>query len=214
MRSPISALTTTELSESTWPDFVELFAPKSGWNHCWCIHFQRPCPLPKSKWLRSRAKRSIRNRREKKILVDQGYAHGILVYANRQPVGWCQYGPKDELPRIDNSRNYLGLSTESAAKKVWRITCFVVDKKFRARGVATAALQAALESIKKKGGGLVEAYPVLDWPDLKVSELRRRDRIPSFGNISTHGTVSMFKKQGFKPVAPFGPTNVLMRKMI
>jgi hypothetical protein len=214
MRVSTPTFATKDLSSSTWPDFVKLFAPRSGWNHCWCVHFQRPCALPKSQWLASRAERSIRNRREKKLLVDKGHAHGILVYANRQPVGWCQYGPKEELPRIDNSRNYLGLPAESATSKVWRITCFVVNKKFRAHGVASAALQAALKSIKKKGGGLVEAYPVLDWPDLKKSEMRRRGRIPSFGNISTHGTISMFKKQGFKRVALFGPTNVLMRKVI
>jgi hypothetical protein len=36
----------------------------------------------------------------------------------------------------------------------------------------------------------------------------------AFGNMSTHGTVSMFKKAGFKAVGPFGNANVIMRRTI
>jgi GNAT superfamily N-acetyltransferase len=139
-------------------------------------------------------------------LVACDRAHGILVYANEEPVGWCQFGLSDELPRIDNSRRYARLAPAKTNRKLWRITCFVVMKDFRKKGVATVALQAALASIKAKGGGLVEAYPISRW-------LSR-----AFGNESTHGTASMFAKQGFKPVAPFGSTrfssHVLMRRTV
>jgi GNAT superfamily N-acetyltransferase len=162
--------------------------------------------LPKSNWLRTRAERGVRNRREKRELVEKGCAHGILVYAEGEPVGWCQYGPSEELPRIDNMRKYRGLAPENAAKRLWRITCFAVLKNWRRRGVASVALKAALEAIRKNGGGLVESYPITHW------ESR------AFGNESTHGTASMFKKAGFKDVAPFGSTrfstHVLMRRSI
>jgi GNAT superfamily N-acetyltransferase len=210
----VQAYTTKELSNSTWRDFEKLFSQGSGWDHCQCIHFQRPCPLPKDQWLRSRAERTVRNRREKRELVERGRAHGILVYANGDAVGWCQYDRCEELPRIDASRNYRGLAPQQGSTNLWRITCFVVVRSQRRRGVATAALQAALESIKKKGGGLVEAYPLTDWGNLRRSEIRRRGRAPSFGNVSTHGTVSMFARQGFKTVAPFGILNVLMRRTV
>jgi GNAT superfamily N-acetyltransferase len=144
--------------------------------------------------------------REKRELVESGCAHGILVYANGEPVGWCQYGPREELPRIDSTRKYRGLAPEGGAERLWRITFFAVLKKWRKRGVAGAALKAALEAIKKKGGGLVEAYPITRWESY------------AFGNESTHGTASMFKKAGFNVVAPFGSTRfstpVLMRRSI
>jgi GNAT superfamily N-acetyltransferase len=162
--------------------------------------------LPKEKRLHTRAGRGVRNCREKRDLVARGSSHGILVYAQGEPVGWCQYGPKEELPRIDNSRKYRALAIESGTERLWRITCFVVDKKYRRRGVASTALKAALQAIKKKGGGLVEAYPISRWESY------------AFGNESTHGTVSMFEKQGFKVVAPFGSTrfssHVLMRRSV
>jgi GNAT superfamily N-acetyltransferase len=208
------AYTTKELSSKTWPDFEKLFSQKNGWDFCWCMHFHRPRSLPKNKRLRTRAERGVRNRREKRELVERGRSHGILVYAKREPVGWCQYGPREELPRIDNSRNYRGLAPESGKEKVWRITCFVVDKKHRKRGIASAALKATLTAIRSKGGGLVEAFPIIHWEELCRSRLRRCGHAPAFGNTSTHGTVSMFEKEGFKAVAPFGITNVLMRRTV
>ncbi len=124
------------------------------------------------------------------------------MYANGDPVGWCQYGPREELTRIDNMRTYRAPDAKIEPGKFWRITCFVVVRTFRGRGIACAALADALESIKRNGGGIVEVYPVANWEG------------KSFGNMSTHGTVSMFKEAGFKRVAPFGNTNVAMRKKI
>ena len=68
-----------------------------------------------------------------------------------------------------------------------------------------AALKAALEAIRKRGGGLVEAYPIV--PDSSVHETR----LPTGNHF---GTVSMFRKQGFEVVAPLGSTNVLMRRTV
>ena len=170
------------------------------------MHFHRAKGSSEMQRLRTRAQKSARNRKEKKELVEAGRSHGILVYADGEPVGWCQYGPREELPRIDNSRKYRGLEPKNASQRLWRITCFVVHKKHRRRGAGSAALAAALESIKRRGGGLVEAYPINWW-------LPR-----TFGNESTHGAASMFEKAGFKMVAPFGRTrfssHVLMRRTI
>jgi len=206
--------TTKELSKKTWPDFVKLFSRGNGWDFCWCMHFHRPRELPTSKRLRLRTERAVRNRREKKALVEKSCAHGILVYADGKPIGWWQFGSQQELHRIDNSRNYKGLALKSHAKELWRITCFVVDKKYRKRGVASLALNAALEAIRSKGGGIVEAYPLMPWEEVCRSRIQRCGHAPSFGNSSTHGTVSMFEKQGFSAMAPFGNSNVLMRREI
>jgi GNAT superfamily N-acetyltransferase len=206
------AYTTKELTVGTWPDFVSLFSKGNGWDFCWCMHFQRPRTLPKGHWRRTRAERGVRNRRQKKELVEQGLAHGILVYAKGEPVGCCQYGPREELSRIDNKRNYQELSLGAGTENLWRISCFVTDKKHRRHGVASAALAAALESIRRKGGGVVEAYPMIPWEELCRARVRRCGHTPAFGNASTHGTLSMFERQGFKVVGPYGLSNVVVRK--
>jgi GNAT superfamily N-acetyltransferase len=42
---------------------------------------------------------------------------------------------------------------------VWAITCFVIDKEVRRRGVAAALLAAAVEYALAHGAAAVEAYP-------------------------------------------------------
>ena len=193
------AYTVRELGRRTFADF-EILAEQQG--SCWCIFYQRAKPAGRG--LSPAEQRRI-NRRDKAAFVREGRSHAILVYDGRTPVGWCQYGPREELPRIDKQRDYQGRAPQGP-EKLWRITCFAVLKPYRKRGVASAALRAALEAIRRGGGGLVEAYPITRW-------LTR-----AFGNESTHGTESMFVKAGFQRVGRFGSTryssHVLMRKTV
>jgi GNAT superfamily N-acetyltransferase len=85
-----------------------------------------------------------------------------------------------------------------------REECFVADKKHRRRGVSSAALAAPLESIRRKGGDVVEAYSMIPRQELCRARARRCGHAPAFGNASTHGTLSMFERQGFEVVARMG----------
>ncbi len=196
----LRGLTFKELELSTWPDFEGLFSKIGVAHNCWCMYYHRP----------QSAEREMRehgvtisevpahNKRRKKELVAKGRSHGIIVYADGRPVGWCSYGPREEFPRIDRGRYYrkLGVRTEG---NLWRITCFVVDRDFRKQGIAARALRAALASIKRQGGGVVEAYPIVS---------------KKGGSQSLwFGTVGMFEREGFKPVAPLG-NSLLMRKVV
>jgi hypothetical protein len=73
-------------------------------------------------------------------------------------VGWCQFGPPDELPRIKHRRVYFA-GASAGALPDWRITCFFVDRHHRRSGEAGAALNGALREISRLGGGVVESYP-------------------------------------------------------
>src|ERR1035438_2475726 len=73
------------------------------------------------------------------------------------------------------------------------------------RGIARPGLRARRcrplwKPLQRGAGGLVEAYPVADWSG------------GAFGNMATHGTVSMVKKGGFGVAALVGNANVLMRR--
>lgn len=190
------ALTTRELSLRTLADFEWLAAQQGS---CWCMHYQRARPVLQG----GTAEEHRRvNRRDKANLVRQGRAHAILVYDGDIPVGWCQYGPREELPRIDAGRGYRKVGPTTEGGPLWRITCFFVDRAYRGRGVAKFALKAALESIREQGGGIVEAFPVVSKKMAAVPEWR------------WFGTPEMFRKHGFRVVAPLGTSGVLMRRTI
>jgi ribosomal protein S18 acetylase RimI-like enzyme len=231
--------TTRELSPQTWPDFERLFSQGGGWDFCACMVYQRGHHL---KGPSRAAQAHVLNLRAKRQLVEHGRSHGILVYATDEAVGWCQYGPTTELPFPDADQVQKGVPVEDPTSQ-WRITCFVTHKKHRRHGVASIALAAALESIRKQGGGWIEATPLAstytlprryrqlvkaygkdspeaqkfleDWPSVVV---RGVGRVPAeqggFGSRAWVGTVSMFERQGFDAVKIVRSTRVLMRRYL
>lgn len=194
MMESYSSYSTKALSAETWKDFERLFDKHGGVQAgCWCMFYHRARPLSSEV-----EERASRNRRDKKALVRSGESHGILVYSGDQPVGWCQFGPQEELPRIDAGRNYRKLKLAADGSRSWRITCFFVDRDFRRRGVADLALQAALDAIRERGGGIVEAYPVTN-----------KRAVPIW-----FGTVRMFERKQFQKIADLGSSNIVMRRRV
>jgi len=181
--------TVKPLDEHTWPDFARLVEKHNGvWGGCWCIAFHE-------KGFGSAAQ----NRAEKERRVREGRAHAALVYDGSVAVGWCQFGPTDELPRIKHRREYLeGLDSLPD----WRITCFFVDRHYRGKGVAAAALEGALNEIARLGGGTVESYPE-DVDGRAVS-----------GSFLHNATVSIFERQGFQRTRRLGKNHWVMTRVI
>lgn len=190
------AYTTRELSVNTYPDFEKLAAKQGG---CWCTYYQRGGPLTTK--LTRNARKQV-NRKYKSKLVREGRSHAALVYDGETPVGWCQYGTQDELPLTDSWGGVRKIEPPPGEKRLWRITCFYVDRNHRGKGVAKAGLRAALSSIQNLGGGVVEAYPVVS---------KKMAAVPS---QRWFGTPGMFEKEGFNTVAPLGTSLVLMRKTV
>lgn len=159
------------LDETTWPAFAALVERHGGiFGGCWCVGFH-----PEG------CRTAAENRATKLTRVRAGQAHAALVFDGPDCVGWCQFGPTEELPRIKNRKAY-----EAGAGRLpdWRITCFFVDKRYRRRGVARTALAGAVAAIAELGGGTVESYP----------EDTAGRRAPFLHN----GTLAMFEAAGFR----------------
>src|SRR5436190_23560296 len=90
------------------------------------------------------------NRERKLARVRAGRAHAALVFDGDDCVGWCQFGAPDEVPKIKNRAAYEKSLTTLPD---WRIACNFVGKGHRRQGVATAALEGALDLIAGLGGG-------------------------------------------------------------
>ena len=196
-----AGFTFKELDDSTWPDFERLFARHGVPSYCWCYYYQREVSREREMKDLGLAEKDMRehNRRRKRELVAAGRSHGVLAYSGGSPVGWCAYGPREEFPRVDRGRYYKTVGLPEERRKLWRIVCLVVDKDHRGKGVATVALKGALASIKRQGGGVVEAYPLAS---------------KKGGSQSLwFGTVGMFEREGFTEVAPMGASR-LMRKVV
>jgi GNAT superfamily N-acetyltransferase len=185
-------LSTKPLNPSTWPYFAALVERHNGvWGGCWCMAFH-----PEGV---GRGRTPAQNCREKEHRVREGAAHAALIFDGRECVGWCQFGSPDELPRIKRQRAY---ADGVAGLPDWRITCFFVDKAYRSRGVAAAALKGALQEIARLGGGTVESYP---------EEVTGRSVSGSFLH---NGTVAMFERQGFERNRRIGKSHWVVTKAV
>ena len=188
----MSRLQVRALDETTWPDFAQLVEKHNGvWGGCWCMGFHEEGV--------GRGKTVAQNRSEKEARVREGRAHAALVYDGPACVGWCQFGPTEELPRIKHGRAYAdGLD----ALPDWRITCFFVDREHRRSGVAAAALEGALHEIARLGGGTVESYPE-----------NTEGRKPS-SSFLHNATLAMFESQGFERTRRLGKHHWVVARVV
>lgn len=188
-----SAYTTRPLTADTWGDFANLVEAHNGvWGGCWCMGFH-PEGVGKGRT-------ASQNRDAKHAHVRKGTVHQILVYDGDECVGWCQYGPPAELPTIKNSRAY---TAELADLPDWRIGCMFTGNGHRRRGVARAAVTAALAAIEEAGGGLVEAYP---------EQVEGRE--PQRGSYLHTGPENLFEAFGFERDRRIAKWRWVMRRRI
>jgi GNAT superfamily N-acetyltransferase len=87
------------------------------------------------------------------------------------PVGWVAVEPRTEYPRL------LGLPTvwkgrpdeDKDDDSVWAVTCFVVRKGYRRRGITYALAAAAVDYARANGARALEGYAMLTQPGREVT---------------------------------------------
>jgi GNAT superfamily N-acetyltransferase len=180
------------LDQTTWPDFARLVEKHNGiWGGCWCMSFHLQGGFGN--------RTAAETKSEKEDRVRSGRAHAALVYDGSAAIGWWQFGPTNELPRIKNKRAYLDGLTDLPE---WRITCFFVDRDYRRKGVASVALKGALREIARLGGGTVESYP----EDIQGG--------PASASFLQNGTLFMFEREGFKRSRRLGKNHWVVTKFV
>lgn len=177
----------------TWPDFEALFGRHKGVRGgCWCT-FNR-CTSTQFRDMSKAERMEFQH-----ALAESGRGCGLLVYEQDAPIAWCQFGPPEGFPRFDRGRDYRKLEIPPDLAPQWRIACLFVDKHRRGEGWSKVALHAALESIARQGGGVVEAFPF---------------DVPGARRPSYTGSVKMYRQEGFEEAARLGKITVLMRRVV
>ncbi|MGL6208679.1 MAG: GNAT family N-acetyltransferase [Paracoccaceae bacterium] len=174
-KTALTRHTTKPLDADTWPDFARLVEANNGiWGGCWCMWYHGKDAADDTPEARRAAKEAR---------VRDGRAHAALVYRGAACVGWCQFGSPEELSRIHNQSAYRA---GNPLRPDWRITCFFSGKGHRGTGVASAALEGAIQQIRALGGGRVEGYP---------EDIEGRKASAAF---LFNGTLSTFERLGFE----------------
>jgi len=188
-----AAIICKPLTADQWDDFEKVMGPNGGFCGCWCMYWR----LPRSEF-DGPARKTLKTRFRK--LVRQGPPPGLIAYRSGDPVGWVQAGPRSQTPNWNGARRLSAPIAASDAEDpdCWAISCFVVPRHERGKGVATALLDGAIAHAKTRKARVIDACPV------DVSEAANPASI-------YHGIASMFEKVGFKEILRRRDNRPLMR---
>jgi GNAT superfamily N-acetyltransferase len=105
---------------------------------------------------------------------------GLVAYLHDQdhgqdqqatPVGWVAVEPRTEYPRLRGLPTvWKGRPAEQKDDdSVWAVTCFVVRKGYRRRGITYALAEAAVGYAKANGARALEGYAMLTRPGREIT---------------------------------------------
>lgn len=165
-----------ELTPARWKDLETLFGKNGACAGCWCMFWRTDRGESFEKIAGAPAKRRFSK------LVREEKAHGLLAYADGEPVGWCSFDRRVELLKLDRAPS---LACDDA-DAVWSLPCFFIKRGWRGKGVASALLAEAVRVLKRRGARILEGYPV---------KVAKGGKSPDA--FAYTGTVPMFRKAGF-----------------
>jgi GNAT superfamily N-acetyltransferase len=174
-----------------WSDLCTIMGAKGGSGGCWCMLWR----LPRRQYEYGK---ETDNQKSLERIVKEDQQPGLLAYCNEKPIGWCSVAPRTQFPQLEKSRVLKPIDDQ----EVWSITCFVIEKSFRRKGVSVALLKAACNFVRDRGGKILEGYPV---------DVARKDYPSVYAWV---GLSSAFISAGFHEAARNSPTRPIMRKIL
>lgn len=161
--TPDNRLTVVPANEASWDDLRTIFGTRGEPGACQCQYFK----LSNEQWRATPvAERAEDLRKQTGCDHPQSEATtGLVGYLDREPVGWCAVEPRTAYPRLANARvPWSGRDEDKSDDSVWAVTCFVVRKGFRRRGVSYELACASVGYARDRGARALEAYPIVTEP--------------------------------------------------
>ncbi|GIJ46667.1 N-acetyltransferase GCN5 [Virgisporangium aliadipatigenens] len=182
-----------------WEDLDAVFGPGnphgSNWasNNCRCQRFKVPGWMWRDSTLAER------------LAAQRAQARGgsgLVAYVDDEPAGWVAVEPRVAYPKLLTTRApWTGRNEDRHDPDVWAVTCFVVRKGYRGRGLTYRLAEAAAEHARACGAKAVEGY----------SMLTRPGKVITWGELHV-GAKQVFEEAGFREVHQPSARRVVMRK--
>jgi GNAT superfamily N-acetyltransferase len=126
---------------------------------------------------------------------------GLVAYVAGEPAGWVAVEPRTAYPKLRTSRvPWTGRCEDKDDDEVWAVTCFVVRRTYRGRGLTYPLARATIEFARERGARALEAYPMITYPGKEIT----------WGELHV-GARQVFEDAGFVEVSRPTLRRVVMR---
>jgi len=197
--APAAQLAVVPANQAAWADLQAIFGIAGYAGRCYCQHFKT----------RDRDWSSLTEAaRHDRFREQTGCGNprasvttGLVAYLGSEPVGWVAVEPRTAYPRLLWMRTvWSGRQEDKTDDGVWAVTCFVVRKGYRKRGITYALAAATVDYAREHGARALEAYPMITEPGKEIT----------WGELYV-GTRQVFAEAGFAEVSHPSPRRVVMR---
>ena len=196
---PITDLTIFPANQASWADLQAIFGTTDYPSRCYCQHFKtRDCHWSA---LTDEARHSRLREQTRCGDPEASSTSGLVAYLDQEPVGWVAVEPRTAYPRLPRVRTvWSGRHEDKTDDNVWAVTCFVVRKGYRKRGITYALAAAAVGYARESGARALEGYSMITEPGKEIT----------WGELYV-GARQVFADAGFKEVSHPSPRRVVMR---
>lgn len=175
-------------NEATFEDLIAIFGTADYSGRCHC---QR---LKVRGWI---WRDSTQEQRTAMLRTQTAAGHpnaastsGMVAYLDDEPVGWVAVEPRTAYPKLRTSRvPWSGRTEDKDDHGVWSVTCLIVRKGYRGRGLTYPLAKATIDFACERGARAIEAYPMETQPGKEVT----------WGELNI-GARQVFEEAGFKDV--------------
>jgi GNAT superfamily N-acetyltransferase len=195
---PADRLTVVPANEASWDDLVAIFGSTDA-GHCQCQRFKVMGWI----WRDSTLEQRTEMLRAQTACGDPDAAStsGLVAYLDGEPVGWVAVEPRTAYPKLRGLRvPWHGRDEDKDDDSVWAVTCFVVRKGYRGRGLTYPLARAAVDFARDRGARAVEAYAMITYPGKEIT----------WGEVHV-GARQVFEDAGFTEVSHPTLRRVVMR---
>lgn len=136
--------------------------------------------------------------------IEAGPPPALIAYVDGVSAGWVRVGPRASLRRLVRTKEIASATAEPLDDpSVWSVSCFVVRREFRTRGLMPRLLDAAVGYARAGAARVIEAYPI----DTALTKHSRPDEL-------FRGVLSVFISAGFTEVARPKPDRAIVSLML
>jgi GNAT superfamily N-acetyltransferase len=200
-QAPITAerLTILPASEASWDDLTAIFGTADYPSRCLCQRFKVVGWI----WRDSTHQQRTASLRAQTACGDPDAAttSGLVAYVDGEPAGWVAVEPRTAYPKLRTSPvPWRGRNEDKDDDVIWAVTCFVVRKGYRGRGLTYHLAEATIEFARQRGARALEAYSMLTQAGKEIT----------WGELHV-GARQVFADAGFVEVSHPTPRRVVMR---